>query len=422
MHILRIPRKQNIGTVAGLFSDLGQYAPRCAIQIPSDLDEYRLCGKGDFLQFLFTWATWCPEAPVVTHIPPETSNSSALIQLRKLFSEEHGFLLGLLARRFGLSPQRRFLDTRLNDLSPEVVEDAFLSSRIFELNQPISKGTRTFLAIDNLMDQDGSVLNPYAKVYIRRNPNYLTMKEAFKTLLETTFARLPKRVAKLARASLNLHANFLEQVSQFTYEIFENADRWGAYPYEKSIRGILAHFHFRESIGERPFHVQVGTDNPLSLYLRHFCNEEGYERTAFLELTIFDNGPTLATHYLGKEPKPLRAEYKATTDCLLLASGRSAKSSEGKGLYETMKLLNASHGFLRYRAKRLNLYRDFIANPLNLEELALLENEELAKRQTGMRKHLFLNDWHSRNTRPKPQAKAVGTFFTFIVPVEDILK
>jgi hypothetical protein len=420
MNVLRIERKQNVGTVANLYSELKSQAPNCAVQVPSDLDEYRLCGKGEFLQFLLTWAASCPDAPVVTHISSQASSTSALSQLRKLFSEEHGFLLGLLTRRFGLAPQRHFLNTSLKELSPALVEDAFATCRIFEFGEPLLKRSRAFLAMDDLIDNESRVLNPYTKVYLRRNANYSAMKEAFSRLLIDVFKRTPRSTFARQMENQKSFHNFVDRVTRFTYELFENADRWGALPYQKSIRGILLHLHFRESIGEKPFHVQVGLENPLTDFLQRFVGADNYERTAFLELTVFDNGPTLATHFLGKEPKSLRAEYNATADCLLLASGRSSKWTEGKGLYETMKLLNSSGGFVRYRAKRLSLYRDFLADPIDLNKLEELEAQQRDDRHNLMREELVLKDWLSRTTNHRKHTKAVGTFFTIIVPVEGI--
>ncbi len=419
MNVLRIQRRQNVGTVGDLFSELKKHAPRCAVQVPSDLDEYRLCGKGEFLQFLLTWAELCPDAPVVTHISPQASSSSALSQLRKLFDQEHGFLLGLRARRFGLVPQRRFLDTRYEELPPSLVQEAFATCRIFDFGEPLFKGPRAFLAVDDGIDGEGRVLNPYTKVYLRRNPDYSPMKEAFRKLLGEVFHRAPKSAVPRRIQQANSFHVFLESVTQFAYELFENADRWGPQDYEQSIRGILVHLHFRES-GSKPFRSQVGSNNPLTEYLSRFADADGFERTPFLELSVFDNGRTLATHFLGKEPKSLGAEYNATADCLLLASGRSAKSSEGKGLYETMKLLNSSGGFVRYRAKRLSLYRDFLEDPLDTKKLEALETQERDERRKGMREQLFLKDWLSRTTKMRMHVKAVGTFFTIIVPVEGI--
>lgn len=420
MNVLQVQRKQNVGTVANLYSDLKKHAPRCAIQVPSNLDEYRLCGKGELLQFLLTWAERCPDAPIVTHVSPHEPKAVAVSQLRRLFGEEHGFLLGLIARRFGLAPQRRFLYTSLAEMPAMLVEDAFRTCRIFESGEPLMKRSRVFLALDDLIDHEGVVLNAYTNVYRRRNPSYSPMKEAFRQLLAEIFKRAPRNILSHSGHALSLLGEVFDRVTQFTYELFENADRWAALPYQKSIRGILAHLHFRESPGEKPFHVQVGSENPLSDYLRQFLNADGFERTAFLELTVFDNGPTLATHFLGREPKSLQAECDATTNCLLLASGRSSSSSEGKGLYETMKLLNASGGFVRYRAKRLSLYRDFKSDPLNNRKLELLEAKGRDERQKEMRKELVLRDWLSHTAKNRIHAKAVGAFFTIIVPIEGI--
>ncbi|MGA3170944.1 MAG: hypothetical protein ABSE62_07995 [Chthoniobacteraceae bacterium] len=306
MHVLRIQRRQNLTTVSSLYSELEKCAPRCAVQVPSDLDEYRLCGKGDFLQFLLTWAEWCPDAPIITHIAAHAPNSSIVAQLKKLFGEEHGFLLGLITRRFGLVAQRRFLNAKQEELPASLVEEAFATCELLRSGVPLLKRTRGFLALDDQINDDDRILNAYTNVYRRRNPDYCPMKEGFSELLFELFKRAPSKALHRDVRNWNSLQRFIEQVVLFTYEVFENADRWGPRPYEKSIRGILVHLHFRESRGERPFRTQVGDDNgPLGKYLNRFSGPDGFERTSFLELTVFDNGPTLATHFLGREPKSL---------------------------------------------------------------------------------------------------------------------
>ncbi len=48
--LLRIKRTQNVDTVAELYAELKKYAPKCVLQVPSDLDDYRMGGNPDFLK------------------------------------------------------------------------------------------------------------------------------------------------------------------------------------------------------------------------------------------------------------------------------------------------------------------------------------------------------------------------------------
>ena len=246
------------------------------------------------------------------------------------------------------------------------------------------------------------------------------MKTAFSDLVKELLNRGSNyRIKDSLPDGLQL-GRFVERVSRFTYEIFENADRWGTNPYGNSVRGIIAQLHVKETTHHKPLHEQVGINNPLASYLSNFRGPDGFESTPFFEITIFDNGPTLAKHYLGRSPKNLSEELKATRRCLLLARGRSPSQNEGRGLYDTMKLLNECGGFLRYRGNRLSVYRDFVSDPIAVEELVRLEALPVSEVETPMMKLFSLRDWGSRKIAPEGHPKAVGAMFTIIVPVKNL--
>ncbi len=418
--LIRIERTQNIDSVADLYHELKKHAPRCSIQVPNDLDDYRMGGKGEFIQFLLSWATDCPDQALTTYIQNANLEQPAAKQLSNLFDQEHGFIIGLRSRKFGVEAARMFVDVKNTSVPTEIVDRCLAGSRIFSSKNPMLRGLRGFVAVDQIMNDSKDHKDPFTQVYLRRTEGILPMKTAFSDLLRELLRRARNQRSKdLLPDALTLE-RFVERVSRFTYEVFENADRWGTNPYGNSVRGIIAQLHVKETEHFKPLNQQVGTGNPLASYLSNFVGTDGFETTPFFEVTIFDNGPTLAKHYLGRAPKSLTEELKATRKCLLLARGRSPSPNEGRGLYDTMKLLNECGGFLRYRANRLSVYRDFVTDPLATEELSRLETLPVSEAETPMMKLFSLRDWGSRKITPEEHPKAVGAMFTIIVPVKNL--
>ena len=377
-------------------------------------------GKGEFIQFLLTWAHDCPDAPLATHVQPVAEDDSVIRQLSSLFDQEHGFVLALLSRKYGVEAARSFLNTSNNPLRQDLVEQSLLKCQILVAKNPLLKGLRGFVGVDQIMNDGGGSADPFTKVYLRRTEGLSPMKTAFSQMLEELFARSGRLGAKSALPNQSILNTFIDRVSRFTYDLFENADRWGTNPYSNSIRGILVQLHVRETAHHKPLYTQVGTNNPLVDYLAHFVGDDGFEDTPFLEVTIFDNGPALAKHYLGRSPRSVAEESSATRKCLLLASGRSSKPTEGRGLYDTMKLLSQCRGMLHYRGNRLSVYRDFISDPLPVDKLAILEKTPPSEAEKAMMKLMFLRDWKTRATASGDHPPAVGALFTIVVPVKSI--
>lgn len=421
MQTIVIQTSQNVNAIGSLYEVLYQDKKRVsALKLPTELKDYRLGGKGELIQFILTWADVCPDAPLVTHIPNSDQTSVAETQLNNLFNQEHGFVLALRLRKWGLEFPRSFTDVKGNLIADHLVQQAFSKSNIIASGQPMTKNLRMFVAVDDFIEQGEDVLQDYTKLYLRRDQTRSPMKAGFSAFLEILF----KRHSKIKNNASIPHPlalkNFIDSVSRFTYELFENAGRWGTRDHGNSIRGILTHVHAKEATSSKSLNSQVGEGNPIHDYLKHFQNSSGYEDTAFIEITIFDNGPTLATHFLKRAPKNIVEELSATSQCLLLASGRSPKLNEGRGLYDTIKLINRCRGLIKYKGNRLSVFRDFFAEPLDDDTMRSLEQESPELRKSKMLKLLFMNDWNTRLRSPSVHPVATGSFFTIIVPVKEI--
>ncbi|MBB5038016.1 hypothetical protein [Prosthecobacter dejongeii] len=414
---------QNVNSIAALYEALYQdEKANISLKLPTDLKDYRLGGKGELIQFILTWADKCPDASITTHIPSREDSDQVQIQLNNLFNQEHGFVLALRLRKWGLDNARVFTDIKGGVIAEDFVNQALSQTDIITSGQPTIKNLRMFVVVDDFIEYGENILEDYTKLYLRREQTRSPMKASYSAFLEIMF----KRQAIIKTQSPIPHPvalkGFIDSVARFAYELFENAGRWGTKQYGNSIRGILTHVHAREVKSTKPLYSQVGEDNPINDYLKRFQKADGYEDTAFLEITIFDNGPTLAKHFLKRAPKSISEELKATRQCLLLASGRSPKSNEGRGLYDSIKLINRCRGLIKYKGNRLSVFRDFFIDPLDDEKIAALELEPQEKRYAKMLHLLFMNDWNTRLKSPSPHPVASGSFFTIIVPVKEIVQ
>jgi hypothetical protein len=421
MDIISIHSAQNVESIAGLYKHLyKERKTQCAIQVPTELRDYRMGGKGELLQFILTWADKYPDSPVVTHIPPNSSDANIRTYLENLFEQEHGFVLALRSRKWGLEVPREFADVKRVKVPHYLIEEALSGTGIFKTGQAMVKNLRTFIAVDDHIERGNLILQDYTKLYLKRTAARSPMKVGFAAQLKLLFdkqSRVRNQVASLNPMALS---GFIENITRFAYEVFENAGRWGTKEHGNSIRGILVHLHAREVESTKSLSEQVGSLNPIYSYLEHFKLDDGYENTSFLEITIFDNGPTLANHLLKRAPKNINEELKATRQCLLLASGRSSKSNEGQGLYDTIKLIHRCRGLIKYRGNRLSVFRDFVGDPLDETRLAELESIPRGEREKEMLNILYMKDWTSRMKSPEAHAAATGSLFTIIVPVKEI--
>ncbi len=269
-------------------------------------------GRGDLIQFLLTWADRFPTSDVVTHIQPSASSEEAINQLQSLFDTEHGFVVSRISQKNALLPSRHFCRTDGTQLEESIVVSAFDSPLIKNRPRPMEKGYRGFLCLDNDLEERKEYLPGFSNVYKSRAHGFAA-REEFDDLLWRLTNRAVKAIKNRDLAE-GLTSPKLKTVlsnsSRIFYELFENADRWGRRDFgENSIRGAMVAVHFRESITQTSLSKQVDKDSPLFAYLSESKSIHGAESQEFVEISVFDNGPTLARQYLGRNPRTLKEEW-----------------------------------------------------------------------------------------------------------------
>lgn len=175
-------------------------------------------------------------------------------------------------------------------------------------------------------------------------------------------------------------------------------------PYKKSVRGVHAAFHYVD-----PSRIdEVANGLPmLAAYLKQHISGWRGSYLQFVELSIFDSGPGLATKALRcpLAAIPLDKELDAVSSCFLKHVSSKARPTDGLGLYRTMGLLKARSGFMRLRTGRLSLYRAFAPDEPTpgKSELSPLD--------------IQFADAASGERVPKEMAPAVGVVATILLPI-----
>ena len=119
--------------------------------------------------------------------------------------------------------------------------------------------------------------------------------------------------------------------------------------------------------------------------------------------------------------KVLKEEWATTFSCLVKTVGKSPYENEGQGLFHVMKMLNSCRGFLRFRAGRLSLYRDFLHDPIEVPKD--LGNKDCPSSDDikVISKAMALRDWKSHTHRIGVHPHAVGSLFTLVIPLNELI-
>jgi hypothetical protein len=134
-----------------------------------------------------------------------------------------------------------------------------------------------------------------------------------------------------------------------------------------------------------------------------------------MEINVFDNGPGLASKYLGKplSEVSVKQEWEAVQACWGKWATTSDRQNKGLGLYRVAQTLTESRGFLRLRTGRLSLYRDFSDRPY--PDIGTDPAEDLFSQ-----KKLMLMDFESRLAAYEQLSQLTpcnGLLLTMLIPI-----
>ncbi|MAT16628.1 MAG: hypothetical protein CMJ46_15315 [Planctomyces sp.] len=364
-------------------------SPLQNVQLPSKpIRSAGMGGESALIQFLLTWARNNPEGNVIT--PFQLGNAEGEAHsLKHLSSRAYSFVAMLAAGNVLAADSTTSIRMKTNHAC---------SLRVDKMAKGLQKaafGHRTFLAC---VDHSTKAFIPafyFADGAIRNRSEFSDLAEDVLMSRAAAFTR--DRIRPATRQGLGL----------LLYELIKNTHDWGRtgvdnVPLRPSIRGLL---FTRLNIILKGALTSAGGNPSLEAYVTSLGRRSRDEYVRFLELSVFDSGPGLASRWLKtplSDDVTTEQELAACFDCLTKHKTTSGASSRGLGLYDVMRTLNELKAFIRLRTGRLALFRDFISSPLNVEEKA-----------DGP----TLYDWNSASPEPTRLAPSTGTLFTIVIPL-----
>lgn len=345
-------------------------------------------GESALIQFLLTWARNNPNGEVVTPLQLGDAETEAH-SLKHLASRPYSFVAMLAARDVLAADGTTSIRTKTNHAC---------SLRVDEMAKGLQKavfGRRTFLAC---VDHSTKAYIPafyFSDGTLRNRSEFSGLAEDLLMSRAAAFTR--QRIRPATRQGLGL----------ILYELLKNTHDWGRtgvdnVPLRPSIRGVL---FTRLNVNLEGALASAGGNPSLESYVNSLGHRSRDEYVRFLELSVFDSGPGLASRWLKKsitDDITTEEELAACFACLRKHRTTSGASNRGLGLYDVMRTLDELHGFMRLRTGHLALFRDFVSSPLQAEE-----------QSDGP----SLFDWVSTSQVPTRLAPSTGTLFTMMIPL-----
>src|SRR5258706_9979569 len=282
-------------------------------------------GLASLIQLIATWSRRWPDAGYSTYIYRGATGDS-----REAVSDsvehDHTFVAALLTRHFS--------DVGGTDLTT-VAHEAARRRLEAMATRPLPRRGDTAI----LVCADGETV-PFPDVLYRESP------KGAEVVSEKDFGILAEDLLRIAARGYvrRVGRELITELASVLYELFSNADVHARVdarrlPYERSIRGIrISSYNDRIVEQER-----VVASNPaLAAYLRRSTMETTRGSARFVEVSVFDNGPGLASRWL-QQPidvaMPLGIELEAVLTCLRDGYSSSGVGESGYGLGHVLRLL-----------------------------------------------------------------------------------
>ncbi len=375
-------------------------APRDAdILLPNSLKQKSFAASAAYMQLLVTWARHCPDGRLRLHVQEDDGDERAQVTLERALKADHAMLAAALAG--DVRARRGIRD--LTPLAAPILRERF--ARMDRSGTTLRKGGKTFaMCLDDSAYEAPPLLYRDRPANLARDPELLG-REGFGSLAQQIQERL--------NAGIGGGGAFagVGGLSSTLYELFKNTHEWARsdaveipYPPESSARGVRVERHNVDAALE----LGMVKDQPA---LRDFFSHPSLAprdgRRRFVELTVFDSGPGVASRrLLVKHPEradpDVGAELSTLRECLRKHVTSSTEDAQGVGLHKVCKDLTDLSAFLWLRTGRLSLYRDFVAMPYDPEADA---------------DEPYLLDWSAGLGGVTENAPATGSFFTALLPI-----
>lgn len=367
-----------------------------ALRLQQRLRGDDLGGQAALMQLIATWARNTPEPILKTFVSADHPDRD----VSRFVQEDHGLLAALMA-------------SAAVDVAGEPIDTKLRSAAIRRLDQAAMwpaarRGNRLlFACADHTSRAAPQVLyNTAASLdeepSVRSHDGFAEICEHLLALNQLGANRVPIPVEQKEQLAIVLRQLFLN-----THDWARTTpDRRKIAPSVRLLRGEWINGPLAELVR------RAEGDDCLQGYLQHASHAGETRSTAkvpdmrrFLEVTLLDTGPGLASRRLHQQSEDLAPdlsrEYAAVLDCLRTHMTTSSASHRGTGLHLVQTMLTRLGGYWRIRTGRLALCRDFVRDPYDPQ---------------GERPEPRLTDWEDGGTTLSSLAPVTGTLITFVVP------
>lgn len=209
-----------------------------------------------------------------------------------------------------------------------------------------------------------------------------------------------------------------DAVSTIFYELFKNTHDHARVGIDgriigDSIRSIYSRFYSVDKLNHLVLRNNSLNDkvSPVEWYIQEILNNKSSKISGFLELSVFDMGPGLASKWLSKSELDCGAkeQYKAVISCLTKGNSSTQNSGRGFGLWNVLQALKKQKGFIRIRTNNVHAYRQY----------ALLSDRGMGEHADGSQiiKEV-LYDWKKVHvTSPSDYPSVEGTIISVLLPL-----
>ena len=406
--LIRLPATPSLSKIEECLHGI-RSAPNSDLWLPTNVGTGGLFGWACLHQAIITWARRRGHGAVIV----ETDHPSQANLVERVVHKPHGIVAALVAERIrsraGVDQTLLFREAaahelRISQQPPQFVTSQSMLPGLDEDLAGSSPKRRGGLSIELCADGLGALATPRSLYSFRAGSPVPRSATEFGDWVLREFNQTFKKDAMQA-ARVDLAG--LSEIGRAIAELFSNTHKWartdvGGAWIRRSVRGIVT--DAVRNAGER---FNVDEPGPIRDFLNSFTTRfPGGLNTGAMEISVFDSGPGLAQHWLGRpidDGEDLTLERDAVASCLQKWGTKGGAESRGLGLHTVMANLSKPEvgGLLLIRTGRLSLFRDLSRNPLQSLPDARVD-----------RSAYQMNDLF-----PRRLARAEGTLISLILPM-----
>lgn len=319
-------------------------------------------------------------------------------RVSELLSRPHKFCLSMLAKNI-------YIEGSLDDLRPSVnlgARDAIEQQGNSKFGQQRG-GLCWFALVDH--STKGFDRNFYLHSYDKKP----TVRDQLQ--FRSVMSAMVGKSTNLVGGAEPLNDEESGYLGRAFYELFLNTHEHGSRSVKKDVwlkPGMRIIYTNGVNLTASSVDTRAAASGAMSNYFSS-VDELPLERRKFIEISIVDSGLGYEGRWRADQPQiesesgisRLDAEYEIFKKCFTFRQTSSGKSSKGHGLPVVMERLTKLKAFMRVRSGRLSLFRDFVNNPFQSDDLCEFE------------------DWETQERGARTEMAPVsGVAVTFLIPLE----